>query len=162
MGGRGSERSCVLEKAVPQTFLAALSGTEALQSAALRGSRSQVRAALGTRQAGRDKGRSDQYAVPAQSGEIAALQVDSPSKFFVCHRVFAAVGKAPIPRDVEVAGQARPLFADYLTDARNAWTSDVDVTPAWVREATGCSRGLSSRLAAVLSAEIVGGVTHDE
>lgn len=48
----------------------------------------------------------------------------------------------------------RKLFADYLTDARRAWAPGVEVTAAWVREATGCSRGLSSRLASTLAAEI--------
>jgi hypothetical protein len=55
----------------------------------------------------------------------------------------------------------RKLFADYLTDARAAWTPGVEVTPAWVREVTGCSRGLSSRLAAALSAEIGEGARRD-
>jgi len=49
---------------------------------------------------------------------------------------------------------ARRLFADYLAEARRAWTPDVKVTPAWVREVTGCSRGLSSRLAAALADEV--------
>jgi hypothetical protein len=48
----------------------------------------------------------------------------------------------------------RTSFADYLTTARAARTPDVIVTPAWVREVTGCSRGLSSRLAAVLRADV--------
>lgn len=48
----------------------------------------------------------------------------------------------------------RKLFADYLADARRRWTPDVDVTPAWVRQATGCSRGLSPRLARALRAEV--------
>ncbi|MEQ0560849.1 hypothetical protein ABJI51_17315 [Amycolatopsis sp. NEAU-NG30] len=52
----------------------------------------------------------------------------------------------------------RKLFADYLADAQATWTPGVEITPAWVRETTGCSRGLSSRLAAVLSAEIGKGV----
>jgi hypothetical protein len=47
----------------------------------------------------------------------------------------------------------RTTFADYLATARTARTPDVIVTPAWVREVTGCSRGLSSRLAATLRAE---------
>nr|WP_233438306.1 hypothetical protein [Actinokineospora spheciospongiae] len=51
-------------------------------------------------------------------------------------------------------GKRRKLFADYLADARQAWAPDVVITPAWVREATACSRGLSSRLAAALSAEV--------
>ncbi|WP_246256910.1 hypothetical protein [Amycolatopsis anabasis] len=47
----------------------------------------------------------------------------------------------------------RTSFADYLDRARKARTPDTTVTPAWVREVTGCSRGLSSRLAATLAAE---------
>jgi hypothetical protein len=48
----------------------------------------------------------------------------------------------------------RTSFADYLTTARAARTPDVIVTAAWVREVTGCSRGLSSRLAATLRADV--------
>ncbi|WP_370942557.1 hypothetical protein AB5J62_26080 [Amycolatopsis sp. cg5] len=55
----------------------------------------------------------------------------------------------------------RKLFADYLTDARQAWTPDVVVSPLWVREVTGCSRGLSSRLAAALAAETGQGAAHE-
>ncbi|WP_103337133.1 hypothetical protein [Amycolatopsis sp. CA-126428] len=56
----------------------------------------------------------------------------------------------------------RKLFADYLIDARTVWAPGVEITPAWVREATGCSRGLSSRLAAALSAETGKGVAGDD
>ncbi|WP_329067372.1 hypothetical protein [Amycolatopsis sp. NBC_01480] len=55
----------------------------------------------------------------------------------------------------------RRLFADYLTDARAAWTPEVDLTPLWVREVTGCSRGVSSRIAATLTAESGEGVRRD-
>ena len=48
----------------------------------------------------------------------------------------------------------RRSFADYLADARRAWTPGTDVTPAWVREVTSCSRGLSSRVAAALAEEV--------
>jgi hypothetical protein len=48
----------------------------------------------------------------------------------------------------------RKLFADYLAAARAAYRPGVTVTAAWVREATGCSRGLSPRLAATLAAEL--------
>lgn len=51
----------------------------------------------------------------------------------------------------------RVSFADYLTVAREAWSPGVVVSPAWVREVTSCSRGLSSRLAATLAAEVRGG-----
>jgi hypothetical protein len=48
----------------------------------------------------------------------------------------------------------RISFDEYLDRARQAWRPDVTVTPAWVREVTGCSRGLSSRLAQALAAEV--------
>lgn len=47
----------------------------------------------------------------------------------------------------------RTSFAEYLAVAKAARMRHVTVTPAWVREVTGCSRGLSSRLAAALKAE---------
>jgi hypothetical protein len=50
---------------------------------------------------------------------------------------------------VNVGG--RRSFAQYLAVARAAYRPDVTVTPVWVREATGCSRGLSYRLAATLT-----------
>jgi hypothetical protein len=53
----------------------------------------------------------------------------------------------------KVAPARRTSFADYLAAARAARTPEVIVTPAWVREVTGCSRGLSSRLASVLRAD---------
>ncbi|HEX3779687.1 MAG TPA: hypothetical protein VHX38_08450 [Pseudonocardiaceae bacterium] len=54
-------------------------------------------------------------------------------------------------QEPQVRTGPRTSFADYLTAARAARTADTVVTPAWVREVTGCSRGLSSRLAAVLN-----------
>jgi len=57
------------------------------------------------------------------------------------------VGPAPEP----VPPTPRTSFAEYLAVAKAARTRDVKVTPAWVREVTGCSRGLSSRLAAALT-----------
>jgi hypothetical protein len=53
------------------------------------------------------------------------------------------------------AGRAvrRRTFAEYRQMARDAWSSDVEITPTWVRQVTGCSRGLSSRLAKALAAE---------
>ncbi|MET7993092.1 hypothetical protein ABZU76_19575 [Amycolatopsis sp. NPDC005232] len=56
----------------------------------------------------------------------------------------------------------RTTFADYLAAAREAWTPDTDITPAWVRQVTGCSRGLSSRLAAALSSEAADGAPRDQ
>ena len=48
----------------------------------------------------------------------------------------------------------RKLLADYLSEARVAWTPGVVVTPAWVRQVTDCSRGLSSKVAATLTADL--------
>ncbi|MGH3760526.1 hypothetical protein [Actinophytocola sp.] len=48
----------------------------------------------------------------------------------------------------------RKTFAEYLTVARRSWSPGMDVNPAWVRRVTGCSRGLSSRLAAALVADL--------
>jgi len=53
-----------------------------------------------------------------------------------------------------VASARRTSFAEYLATARAAYRPEVTVTPAWVREVTGCSRGLSSRVAATLAAEL--------
>jgi hypothetical protein len=50
----------------------------------------------------------------------------------------------------------RRSFDEYLAEARAAWSPGVVITPAWVREVTDCSRGLSSRLAATLAKEVGG------
>jgi hypothetical protein len=50
---------------------------------------------------------------------------------------------------------SRTSFDDYLVRARQARKPEITVTPAWVREVTGCSRGLSSRLAATLTTETI-------
>ncbi|GAA3629304.1 hypothetical protein GCM10022267_14850 [Lentzea roselyniae] len=60
----------------------------------------------------------------------------------------------PSPRKAQKRANPRTSFDDYLAVARAARTPDVTVTPAWVREVTECSRGLSSRLATALNAEV--------
>jgi hypothetical protein len=54
----------------------------------------------------------------------------------------------------------RTTFAEYLAAARDAWTPGVVVSPLWVRGVTSCSRGLSSRLAATLAAEVAEAATQ--
>ncbi len=49
---------------------------------------------------------------------------------------------------------ARKLLADYVNDARASWSPGIEITPAWARHATGCSKGLSAKVAAVLRDEI--------
>ena len=65
--------------------------------------------------------------------------------------VLVAAARRPVQQET---GGRRVLFADYLAIAREMWTPDVEITPAWVRRATGCSRGLSPRLARALRAEV--------
>ncbi|UKD57125.1 hypothetical protein L3Q65_10490 [Amycolatopsis sp. FU40] len=69
--------------------------------------------------------------------------------------VLVAAGERRVVRSVE--GGRRKLFADYLAEARAAWAPGVEITPAWVRQETGCSRGLSPRLARTLRAEVANG-----
>jgi hypothetical protein len=58
--------------------------------------------------------------------------------------------------EVAPVGQ-RKLFGDYLGEARAAWSPGTAVSAAWVRRVTGCSRGLSSRLAKALADEVGSG-----
>jgi hypothetical protein len=50
----------------------------------------------------------------------------------------------------------RKLFADYLDEARSAWAPGVVISSRWVRDATGCSRGLAPRVARALADEVGG------
>jgi len=63
----------------------------------------------------------------------------------------------PARRRSTAEPRQRKSFEDYSAEARRAWTPDVVVTPAWVRQVTSCSRGLSSRVAAALTAELEAG-----
>ena len=72
-----------------------------------------------------------------------------------------AGGLATKPTPVEPPHEPEPqtpgkrkLFPDYLAEARAAWRPGIEITPAWVRRVTACSRGLSSRLATTLAAEV--------
>jgi hypothetical protein len=63
----------------------------------------------------------------------------------------------PVTQDQRRRSRApmrRKLLADYLAEARAAWTPGQVVTPAWVRQVTQCSRGLSSKIATTLNAEL--------
>lgn len=51
-------------------------------------------------------------------------------------------------------GSGRKLLADYVADARAMWEPGTQVTPAWARKATGCSKGLSSKVAERLRHEL--------
>jgi hypothetical protein len=58
------------------------------------------------------------------------------------------------PPDALQLPARRRTFAEYRAVACRAWSPGVEITPAWVRQVTGCSRGLSSRLATVLVADV--------
>jgi hypothetical protein len=70
--------------------------------------------------------------------------------------VVAATTSEPVP-DVQEAPARRRTFDEYRALAIRAWSPAVEITPAWVRQVTGCSRGLSSRLAATLVDELAAG-----
>jgi len=68
------------------------------------------------------------------------------------------VHERPRPKTTRrVPARGRTSFAEYLEAARSAWAPSVKVTPAWVREVTGRSRGLSSRLASTLARQVGSG-----
>ncbi len=88
-------------------------------------------------------------------GEAAAVAAMSESE------ESSASPAQPVPERAESsprrrlpASKARTSFEEYLSRARDAWHPGVQITPAWIRENTGCSRGLSSRLAAALTDEV--------
>jgi hypothetical protein len=76
---------------------------------------------------------------PAPVAQRATRSVGEP------HRKPGARSRPPV---------RRKLLADYLAEARAAWSPGVMVSPAWARQVTGCSRGLSPKVAAALNAEL--------
>lgn len=58
----------------------------------------------------------------------------------------------------KVRKASRKLLADYVNDARASWSPGVEITPAWARRASGCSAGLSPKVAAALRDEVT--ATH--
>lgn len=81
---------------------------------------------------------------PAAGAQRAPRPIGEP------HRKPAKRSRTPV---------RRKLLADYLGEARAAWSPGMVVTPAWVRQVTDCSRGLSSKVAAALTTEL--GTAHD-
>ena len=60
----------------------------------------------------------------------------------------------PTPARPATPARRRTSFDDYLARAREAWQPGTSISPAWIRQVTGCSRGLSPRLAAALADEV--------
>jgi len=50
--------------------------------------------------------------------------------------------------------RGRKYVADYVADARASWSPGVEITPAWARRASGCSGGISAKVADQLRTEI--------
>ena len=48
----------------------------------------------------------------------------------------------------------RKLLADYVAEARTAWSPGIEVSPAWVRSVTDCARGTSKAVADALRDEL--------
>jgi hypothetical protein len=61
------------------------------------------------------------------------------------------------PRKKEPSKSGRKLMADYVTEALAAiepGTAADEITPAWARHTTGCSTGLSAKVAAAVRSEL--------
>ena len=92
--------------------------------------------------------------LPGGAGERLARGVNSSARA-ATGRVagVSAGGSRRAPRGRRSAPVRRKLLADYVGEARAAWTPGVVVSPAWVRQVTDCSRGLSSKVAVALNAD---------
>jgi hypothetical protein len=66
----------------------------------------------------------------------------------------AATEPAKAMRKRKVRKTGRKLLADYVNDAKSSWSPGIEITPAWARRASGCSAGLSPKVAAALRAQI--------
>ena len=95
-------------------------------------------------------------AVPPRTGRERDSRAGLPARGMRGAASGTRRDRAPSGRSLSRPGRRRPrgTFAGYRDLARRAWSPGVEITPAWVRQVTGCSRGLSSRLAAALRAEL--------
>ena len=102
------------------------------------------------------------HSVPPLVVFVAAEAVtDLRDKLSEAARDMAVNADEQAEADIEPpANKRRVSFDEYLSRARSAWRPGMSVTPAWVRQVTGCSRGLSSRLASTLAAEVDGSEVH--
>lgn len=67
----------------------------------------------------------------------------------------APVARTPAnPRKKAAAKGGRRLLADYVADAVAAVEPGVEITPAWARRVSGCSAGLSAKVAAAVRNEL--------
>lgn len=94
--------------------------------------------------------------VTAPTSPAAASPTDDAAKDGAASKPAKPARKRATHRKVRKAG--RKLLADYVNDARASWSPGVEITPAWARRASGCSAGLSPKVAAALREQIT--ATH--
>ena len=88
-------------------------------------------------------------------GQRLMPRADAPVPEVGTATVREPVRRAPaVRRKPAAAKPARKLLADYVADARAAYTPGVVITPAWVRSVTTCARGTSKAVADALTAEL--------
>ncbi|OLF17405.1 hypothetical protein [Actinophytocola xanthii] len=87
-----------------------------------------------------------------------ARLVFAPGRYALTGRgLKPSAGESPRPSDPPAKKrrrQGRKLLADYVRDARASWSPGVEITPAWARRATGCSAGLSVKVARALREDL--------
>ncbi|MDX2974606.1 hypothetical protein [Kribbella solani] len=72
-------------------------------------------------------------------------------------------GRKPTKTPKTAPKAGRKLLADYVTEALAAvepGTPSGDITPAWVRHTTGCSTGLSAKVASGVRVVLIGSEKH--
>lgn len=97
------------------------------------------------------------HSVPPLVVFVAAEAVtDLRDKLSETARAALTTSEVDPPKPAQPASPAkrRTSFDEYLSRARAAWQPGTDISPAWIRQVTDCSRGLSSRLATALKEEI--------
>jgi hypothetical protein len=87
------------------------------------------------------------------AGERVPVRPVNPTSAVASRSVGRVGGHRRAPGKPSTGPVRRKLLADYLGEARAAWRPGVVVSPAWVRQVTGCSRGLSPKVAAALTTE---------
>lgn len=60
----------------------------------------------------------------------------------------------PARKRSKVRKAGRKLLADYVNDAKASWSPGIEITAAWARRASGCSAGLSPKVAAALREQL--------
>jgi hypothetical protein len=91
------------------------------------------------------------YTLSARNRLELVTNATAPTETVVAEPATPARKRAS-SRKVRKAG--RKLLADYVNDAMASWSPGVEITPAWARRATGCSAGLSPKVAAALREQI--------